>query len=321
MRGGIRQPAVLVPAWWLLGALVVVEAVHETTGLGDPDAVLGLGLEAFLLVAAAALCLGRVVYEPRGRAPWLWIGSGLACWAIGTVLWDVVWSGDANPPYPSVADAFWLAWYPTTVIGLVLLVRERVRWFELHRWMDGVAVVLVVMTPAVALIVQPVAGRSSDGGLATIVDFAYPILDVLLVGGLLGVCGLLGWRPGRIWTLLVLGCGLIALADGVFSVQQARGDLLDGDYDFLWSIGALLIAAAAWAVRPEDGDFEGVYGWRAIILPVAAQICAAAIQVYAFFHEIGSSERIVTLIVLIVATVQIVISRPRKPVDPGRPRG
>jgi hypothetical protein len=310
---GIRQPAVLVPVWWLLGSLCVVEALHELTGVGGPHAVLGIGMEAFLVSAAAAICLARAFREPRGRAPWLWIGAGLACWAVGTVLWDIVYSPDANPPYPSIADAFWLAWYPVTVIGLILLVQERVRHFELHRWMDGVAVVLVVLTPAVALIVQPVADRSSDGGLATVVDFTYPILDVLLVGGLLGVCGLLAWRPGRIWTLLVLGCGLIALADGIFSVQQARGALVDGDYEFLWSAGALLIAAAAWASRPDDPEAQEVYGWRAIVLPVAAQLCAAAIQVYGLFHELGSSERLVTLIVLVVATVQIVISRPRKP--------
>ncbi|MBS1843415.1 MAG: hypothetical protein JST53_03265 [Actinobacteria bacterium] len=310
----VRQPRVLVPVWWLLGCLLLVEALHEVFGLGSPDAALGLGLEAFLLVAATALCLGRVVQEPRGRRPWLWIGTGLGCWAFGTVLWDILYSGDANPPYPSVADAFWLAWYPLTVVGLVLLVRDRVRGFELHRWMDGVAVALVVMTPAVALIVQPVASRSSDNRLTTIVDFSYPILDVLLIGGILGVCGLLAWRPGRVWVLLVLGCGLIALADGVFSVQQARGFLLDGDYDFVWSLGALLIAAAAWASPPADGDRLEVYGWRAIALPVAAQIFAAAIQVYAFFHEVGNSERVVTLIVLIVATVQIIVSRPRAPV-------
>lgn len=310
---GARQPAVLVPVWWLLGSLCLVEAMHEATGIGAPNSVLGLGLEAFLLVAATVICLARAVREPVGRAPWLWIGSGLACWALGTVLWDILYSAEAHPPYPSIADVFWLAWYPITVVGLVLLVRERVSRFELHRWMDGVAVVLVVMTPAVALIVQPVAAHSPDSGLATIIDFAYPILDVLLVGGLLGVCGLLAWRPGRIWVLLVLGCGLIALADGVFSVQQARGGLLDGDYDFVWSMGALLIAAAAWALPPEDGSLPEVYGWRAIVLPVAAQVCAAAIQVYALFHEIGSSERLVTLIVLVVATVQIIISRPRKP--------
>jgi hypothetical protein len=136
---------------------------------------------------------------------------------------------------------------------------------------------------------------------------------VLLVGGILGVCGLLGWRPGRTWILLGLGCALIALADGFFSVQQARGSLVEGDYSFLWSAGALLIAAAAWAGRPADDLRREVYGWRAIVLPVAAQLCAAGIQVYALFHEIGRSERLVTLIVLIVATVQIVISRPRAP--------
>lgn len=314
---GVRQPTVLVPVWWLMGLLCLVEALHEILGVGAPDAVFGLGLQAFLQVVATVLCFARAAYEPRGRGPWLWIGAGLACWALGTVVWDLRYSTDPDPPFPTVADALWLAWYPLTVAGMVLLVRERVRGFDWHRWMDGLAVMLVVLTPAVALIVQPVADRSADNELATIVDFSYPILDVLLVGGILGVCGLLGWRPGRIWTLLGLGCLLIALADGVFSVQQARGQLVEGNYEFLWSAGALLIAASAWAARPADDDRREVYGWRAILLPVAAQLCAAVIQVYALFHEIGSSERLVTLIVLIVATVQIVISRPRDPSGDG----
>jgi hypothetical protein len=82
----VRQPAVLVPVWWLLGLLVVAEAVHEIVGVGSPDALFGLGTEAFLLVAAAILCLARAGYEPRARRAWLWIGSGIASWAIGTVI-------------------------------------------------------------------------------------------------------------------------------------------------------------------------------------------------------------------------------------------
>jgi len=311
----IGQPEVLVPVWWLLGLLALAEALHELFGLGSPDAVFGLGIAAVLQIAAAVLCLARAAYEPGGRRAWLWIGAGLACWALGTVLWDLLYSSDPQPPYPSVADVLWLAWYPLTAVGLALLIRERVRSFELHRWMDGLAVMLVVMTLAVALIVQPAATRSSDNGLTTVLDFSYPILDVLLVGGILGVCGLLGWRPGRIWVLLGVGCAMIALADGFFSVQQARGSLVEGDYGFLWSVGALLIAAAAWASTSADESRREVYGWRAIVLPVAAQLCAAGIQIYALFHEIGRSERLVTLIVLIVATVQIVISRPRAPSD------
>jgi hypothetical protein len=310
---GVQQPTVLVPVWWLLGLLVLAEALHELFGVGSPDAVFGLGIQAFLQVAATIVCLARATYEPQGRRAWLWIGTGLACWAIGTVVWDVQYSSDLHPPYPTISDALWLAWYPLTAWGMALLVKQRVKRFELHRWMDGLAVTLVVLTPAVALIVEPVAARSADNGLATVVDFSYPILDVLMVGGILGVCGLLGWRPGRTWVLLGLGCAFIALADGVFSVQQARGGLLDGDYDFLWSGGALLIATAAWASTSADVTHAEVFGWRAIVLPVTAQLCAAGIQVYALFYEIGRSERLVALIVLIVATVQIVISRPRPP--------
>jgi hypothetical protein len=309
----LRAPSVLIPVWWLLGLLCLVEALHEILGVGSPDGLFGAGIEAFLQVAAAMLCLARAAFETRGRRAWLWIGIGLACWALGTVLWDVLYWSDPTPPYPTAADVLWLAWYPLTAVGMALLIHERVRRFELHRWMDGLAVMLVVITPAVALIAQPAATRSSQTGLATVIDFSYPILDVLLVGGVLGVCGLLGWRPGRTWALLGLGCALVALADGVFSVEEARGQLLGGDYAFIWSIGALLIAAAAWVGRPAEDLRHEVYGWRAIVLPVAAQLCAAGIQVYALFHEIGRSERLVTLIVLIVATVQIVISRPRAP--------
>jgi hypothetical protein len=306
-----RHPDALVPVWWGLGLLVAVEALHEILNIGGPDAIFSLGIQAALQAVAAALCIARCSFEREGRTPWLWIGAGLWSWALGTILWDVLYNANSSPPYPTAADALWLAWYPLTAIGMALLIRERVKAFELHRWMDGLAAMLVVMTPAVALIVQPTADHSADSWQATVVDFSYPILDVILLGAVLGVFGLLAWRPGRTWLLLGLGIAVIALADGVFSVQQARGVLVEGDYNFLWSAGAVLIAAASWAGRP-TADLEGdVLGWRSIVLPVAAQLFAAGIQVYGLFFELGKSERLVTLIVLIVVTVQIVLSRPR----------
>ena len=44
-----------------------------------------------------------------------------------------------------------------------------------------------------------------------------------------------------------------------------------------------------------------------------AQGLAAGIQVYAIFEPVGKSERIVTLAALAVASVQIILSRPRAP--------
>ena len=52
---------------------------------------------------------------------------------------------------------------------------------------------------------------------------------------------------------------------------------------------------------------------RAVALPLMAQGLAAGIQVYAIFEPVGKSERIVTLAALAVASVQIILSRPRAP--------
>ena len=59
---------------------------------------------------------------------------------------------------------------------------------------------------------------------------------------------------------------------------------------------------------------------RAMALALFAQALAIGIQIYAIFREIGKSERIVTIVVLVVASVQIILTRPRrKEPDTSRP--
>jgi hypothetical protein len=53
-------------------------------------------------------------------------------------------------------------------------------------------------------------------------------------------------------------------------------------------------------------------GRRAPLWTAACQLLAAAIQVYAFFHEIPRSERILALAVLAVVIVQVWVTRPRE---------
>ena len=73
-----------------------------------------------------------------------------------------------------------------------------------------------------------------------------------------------------------------------------------------------MIAFAAWIQRPDGaGDAGQVTGMRAIALALIAQALAIGIQIYAIFHEVGRSERVVTIIVLLVASTQIILTRPR----------
>lgn len=114
------------------------------------------------------------------------------------------------------------------------------------------------------------------------------------------------------WLLIGLAVVTMAAADAAFAVQQARGVASDGHYDFVWTVGALAVALAAWVQEPDTGEWNRpVTGMRAIALALAAQALAIGIQIYAIFAEVGKSERVVTAVVLVVASVQIILTRPR----------
>ncbi len=311
-------PAILSYVWAVLVLLLVVEMVNELSGLGGPVSVYSGWVHDCILGASALLILARARFEPTARAAWLAIGLAQVSWLVGSVGWSVAYGGQSSPPFPTFADVFWLLWYPLMALGLLRLVQARLQEFSWYRWMDGVAVVLVVLTAGVALIIEPAADAGLQGPLAKVVDFSYPVLDVLLIGAILGVYGLLGWRPDRMWILLGAGIVAIAIADSVYAIQEVGGVGADERYSFVWTTGAVLIAYAAW-VRPPGVRNEPVEitGLRAVALPLLAQALAVAIQIYAFFGGIARGERLVTVAVLVLSSIQIILTRPRPhPADP-----
>src|SRR5689334_21331852 len=56
-----------------------------------------------------------------------------------------------------------------------------------------------------------------------------------------------------------------------------------------------------------------ITGWRAIALPLGAQLVAVATQIYGWFRPLPNAERLLTIAVLAIAIAQIVVSRPRPP--------
>lgn len=110
---------------------------------------------------------------------------------------------------------------------------------------------------------------------------------------------------------------MTTIADAAFAIQQARGVADEGRYNFVWTLGALVIAFAAW-VRSEGQreDAGRPTGLRAVALPLVAQALAAGIQIYALFEPLPRSERIGTVAVLMVSSVQIYLTRPRPDPSP-----
>jgi diguanylate cyclase len=296
-----------------MAVVVALYAAHQGLGLGGRgvDGLFDYWINAGLLWFAAVACVGGALRASRSRAAWLLVALALASWATGDTIWSIRVGDAATPPLTSISDVFWLAWYPLIVAALALLVRERVPGFELHRWIDGVAVMLLVATPWVAVFLQPVAEHSSASGLAVVLNFVYPLGDAVLVGAILGVFALMDWRAGPMWLAFGVALTVIGVADAISSVQALGHSHDRGVYDAAWAGAAILVAYAAWQPHPGRLERREVTGWRAIALAIAAQALAASIQTYAIFNEIPHSERILTVIVLMIATIQIVLSRPR----------
>src|ERR1700733_10960603 len=271
-------PAAVRVAWPVLFVAVLFEAANEEFGLGGPPAIYQIWIHDLVITASPLLVLARAGYEAKTRMAWLAFGLALVTWSAGSIGWSIVYSGRANVPYPTFADILWLLWYPLVIVGIFRLIRVRFPHFELHRWMDGLAVTLLVLVIGFGLVIQPTVDEGKQGVLATIVDFSYPVLDVLLIGAILGVFGLLAWHPDRMWVFIGLAILATAGADAAFAVQESRGVGTDESYAFVWTLGALFLAYAAWARAPGrvDRDHQ-VTGFRAIALPLAANALAAGV--------------------------------------------
>ncbi|MBV9944575.1 MAG: hypothetical protein JO262_20795 [Solirubrobacterales bacterium] len=296
-------------AFVALLAIVAVDALHELFGLAG-SRYSNLLDSYFYDVAAIGGGTLMVLHGLRSESEsgWVLLGLGTFSWVVGDILSDLrVGIGNGV----SVSDAFWVAWYPLASIGLFMLVHERFKEFDFARWIDGIALALVVATPGVALALQPAVDESHVSVLAHIVDVTYPSGDILLLGSTIGVIALAGWRPGRSWYLLSIGLSVWVVADALYSVQKADGTYTAGIYDYLWPAGLLVMAYAAWQPRYVYEPRE-LYGWKAVILPVVCQIFALATQVWGMVATLGESERIMTIAVLTVVIVQLYVSRPRR---------
>jgi diguanylate cyclase (GGDEF)-like protein len=288
-----------------LAGLVAFTA-HAALGHGD-------GLERFfddwvyngLVVCSAAWCLTRAVRVRAQRGAWLLLGLGLGSWAAAELTNTLYLSTLANPPFPSIADAMWLAFYPASFAGLLLLVRGRVSGpRRTSLWIDGLVAALAVAAVGEVLLFEPVMAASSGSGLALATNLAYPLGDLALIALVVGVFAMTGWRPGGAWGLIGAGIAAAVIGDSIYAFQAAGGTYVGGTVlDALWPAATLLFGLAAWrpparpiGVRPSD--------WRVLALPALFACTALALLVYDHFnhiHDLG--------LVLATATLAAVIAR------------
>ncbi len=203
-------------------ALAGAYAVETVSGIhGSVDRFFDNWVYNGLLLAACACCLARAVLVRAERLPWLLMSCGLLLWTTGDLYYYFFLSASETVPVPSVADPFYLAFYPVSYVALALLLSARMRKFQENLWLDGLIAALAVAALGTAVIYDKVLSTTGGPSLVVATNLAYPLADLLLLSLIVAMFALTGWRFDGTWAFVAAGYAVFAVADSIYLYQTA----------------------------------------------------------------------------------------------------
>ena len=141
MEGGDRSDSARSMIRVLISATAVgVLAYAAFIAAGEPAELsdtASIWIYHATLALATATCFVGAATQRDQRGVWTAFGLGLLSWTAADLYWTLVYTNVASTPYPSLADAGYLAALPWLLFGIALLIKRRVGHFTLASWLDG----------------------------------------------------------------------------------------------------------------------------------------------------------------------------------------
>ena len=204
-------------------------------------------------VYAAWWASRRCAGSDRLRSFWRLMALALAAELIGDIVQAVYEVGLHRSPYPSLADPFYLAFYPLLLLALLRVPVARVTRAKLIKTvLDGATIVIGGGAVVWYFVLGPTTVQGGQSILAMGVSLAFPIGDLFLLAGLAAV--LLRHSPLALRTPLRLITAAVSLgivADVLYGYGQLHETYTAGDYiDTIYVLEFMTFALAGIAQRP-----------------------------------------------------------------------
>jgi diguanylate cyclase (GGDEF)-like protein len=290
----------------LVFAVSTVPGFRATVGAEEGfDPLFDGWLQAAGYVTAAVLAVLRPLASRVDRVIWTWLAAGVTARALGFVIYLAFVRQQQPPPYPSAADAAWLAMYVFMLAGLVELARRRTRRLSTMLVLDAAVGVLAAAALAVALLYRTVVSLAVPGTPpdAVAVSLAYPVLDLMLLVVFVGVLLAYEWSPPLAAWVLAVGVIGFAVIDGIFVYQTAEGLFRPGTPLQSISLAVMgLVAVAAWIPGPTHTDRREPM--PNVVLPGIFALICLALLIFATQADVP-----VLGVVLAAAGVAVAIAR------------
>jgi PAS domain S-box-containing protein len=173
--------------------------------------------------------------EPRIRKAWTFMAIGLLSNTLADTSWTILEIGLHQEIYPSIADVFYLAFYPFFALGIFLLPAAPLSSSEKSKTVLDMAIISITAVLLYWLfLIGPLMEAGGESSLALIISVAYPIMDLLLAFALVFLIyrKLSTKDDRRAIHLLTFGIMIFVVADAFYAVQTqletyATGNLVD----------------------------------------------------------------------------------------------
>ncbi len=153
-------------------------------------------------------------------------------------------------PYPSLADALWLAAYPPFIVALALVITgSRKLGLPMRKGYAAASLALIIgiLVAITLLVTRPIFTDAEASLLDKAINPAYVYLDFALLALALVVAMTFSGGPhGGQWFLLSSAFMFFSVADIIFAYLSWQGLYSSGNHiDLLWLCGYLLMGIAA----------------------------------------------------------------------------
>ena len=277
--------------------------------------------------AAAALCLLFAAIFSRSLdrrlyIAWMMLALAQFIYVAGDVVFAYLEVGLNQSPFPSLADAFYVLYYPLFMLGILLLPTASLKSGERIKLLLDTGIVLVTAVLVFwALLIAPTMEASSEENTLTIVfSIAYPVGDLILLFALVELLfrklSLLGRQT---LGLLVASMAVMIFADAYYMYGNLEGTYesgnLLGNTSWILSFAILGLAAISHTnniqKRVLTGSIETEQHYVQLTWPLyLPYICAAiAFLFLVLSHEDALSISFSTLAWTVGCIIGLVIIR------------